>query len=68
MKNGQQGSPQRAMTFRIYNKIKHLEMKSQREARIENLAGWEARTRPLAGPLSPRGPQPTEAILGGVSS
>ena len=22
------------------------------------LAGWVARTRPLAGPLSPRGPQP----------
>ena len=27
------------------------------------MAGWVARTRPLAEPLSPRGPQPTEAIL-----
>jgi hypothetical protein len=25
-----------------------------------NLAGWVARTRPLAGPLSPRGPQPVD--------
>jgi hypothetical protein len=24
------------------------------------LAGWVARTRPLAGPLSPRGPQPVD--------
>jgi hypothetical protein len=24
----------------------------------EKLAGWVARTRPLTGPLSPRGPQP----------
>jgi hypothetical protein len=23
------------------------------------MAGWVARTRPLTGPLSPRGPQPT---------
>jgi hypothetical protein len=23
------------------------------------MVGWVARTRPLAGPLSPRGPQPT---------
>jgi len=29
-----------------------------REAEEEKLAGWVARTRPLSGPLSPRGPQP----------
>ena len=27
------------------------------------MAGWEARSRPLAGPLSPRGPQPTVSIV-----
>src|ERR1051325_3951387 len=30
-----------------------------------NLAGWVARTRPLAGPLSPRGPQPVLSKLRG---
>jgi hypothetical protein len=25
----------------------------------QKMAGWVARTRPLTGPLSPRGPQPT---------
>src|SRR5689334_15829483 len=30
----------------------------------ENLAGWVARTRPLAEPLSPRGPQPVPVTLG----
>jgi len=29
----------------------------------KNLAGWVARTRPLAGPLSPRGPQPVLCTL-----
>jgi hypothetical protein len=27
------------------------------------VAGWEARTRPLAEPLSPRGPQPVPQRL-----
>jgi hypothetical protein len=27
------------------------------------MAGWEARTRPLAEPLSPRGPQPVPQRL-----
>jgi len=31
----------------------------------EKTGGLEGRTRPLAGPLSPRGPQPTLAILKG---
>ena len=30
----------------------------------KNLAGWVARTRPLSGPLSPRGPQPVPVTLG----
>src|SRR5437773_1711242 len=30
----------------------------QRGSKKRNLAGWVARTRPLAEPLSPRGPQP----------
>src|SRR5579859_951939 len=30
-----------------------------------NLAGWVARTRPLSGPLSPRGPQPVLSKLRG---
>ena len=29
------------------------------------LPGWEARTRSLAGPLSPRGPQPVVSLYGG---
>src|ERR1700688_2229590 len=29
----------------------------------KNLAGWVARTRPLAEPLSPRGPQPVLRTL-----
>jgi hypothetical protein len=29
----------------------------------EKLAGWVARTRPLAEPLSPRGPQPVLSKL-----
>jgi hypothetical protein len=29
----------------------------------KNQAGWEARTRPLAEPLSPRGPQPVPRRL-----
>jgi len=33
-----------------------LRRAKNREGR--NLPGWVARTRPLAGPLSPRGPQP----------
>src|SRR6266478_296882 len=33
------------------------------EERERKLAGWEARTRPLAGPLSPRGPQPVPQKL-----
>ena len=34
------------------------------EAYLEaKLAGWVARTRPLSGPLSPRGPQPVPATL-----
>ena len=32
------------------------EREGEREKR--KLAGWVARTRPLSGPLSPRGPQP----------
>src|SRR5882672_536333 len=35
--------------------------KAMREA--TELAGWEARTRPLAEPLSPRGPQPVPQRL-----
>jgi hypothetical protein len=27
------------------------------------MAGWEAHARPLPGPLSPRGPQPTVSIV-----
>jgi hypothetical protein len=30
-------------------------------SRIRYLAGWVARTRPFAEPLSPRGPQPVVA-------
>lgn len=29
------------------------------------MAGWVARTRPLSGPLSPRGPQPVLGKLRG---
>jgi len=31
--------------------------------RSQNLAGWVSRTRPLAEPLSPRGPQPVVSKL-----
>jgi len=37
-----------------------------RSVHREILAGWEARTRPLAGPLSPRGPQPVGVQDGGA--
>jgi hypothetical protein len=33
-------------------------LKNLRKGRGKKLAGWVARTRPLAEPLSPRGPQP----------
>jgi hypothetical protein len=35
-------------------------------SRIRYLAGWVARTRPFAEPLSPRGPQPVVAEHRGV--
>ena len=35
-----------------------------REGKLK-VAGWVARTRPLAGPLSPRGPQPVLSKLRG---
>jgi len=38
---------------------------SQTMPRRRQLAGWVARTRPLAEPLSPRGPQPVMTILEG---
>src|ERR1700730_11008578 len=36
--------------------------------RGKNLAGWVARTRPLAEPLSPRGPQPVLHTLGNLGA
>ena len=38
---------------------------SEMEEEAEKKAGWVARTRPLAEPLSPRGPQPVLQTLRG---
>jgi hypothetical protein len=36
---------------------------TKRRERTKEMAGWEAHARPLPGPLSPRGPQPTVSIV-----
>jgi hypothetical protein len=43
-------------------------MTEQASLRVWAIAGWVARTRSLAEPLSPRGPQPVLARLRAVAA
>ena len=56
------GCKAKAVGFRTERPVRPLAHRRFHDRKETNKAGWVARTRPLAEPLSPRGPQPVVSL------